>query len=405
MRPGFLVIVLLAVGARGDIVLVGGNGGIKELQSAIDRAKSGDTLRVAAGLYTARSHAFEEEVCGNCETHKTHVRASYGFVIKDKSLHIYGVGTDSTTLVTNAGYGVMFVNSPNSTIAKVKITGGKRDIDGKATDAAIVARNARLTITDCLIADNTDRPESLAVGIGGIFGREGAELIITGNRLFNNGWDGIALYRGASAIICDNEINGGRGAGIGITWDAVCVAYRNVVTNYWKGIGAFGASRAVISNNLVKDNLGWGIIVTGTAYLDATNNVVTKNGNCGLAIWSEESTGRFANNIVTDNGWREEWVCPPVGFWNYGYTNNFTISHNNVFNNKAGQYRDMPDYTERFGNISIDPMFAGEDDYQLKPESPCIDTGDSEITDNDGSRSDIGLYGGPRAASGPRDSR
>lgn len=56
----------------------------------------------------------------------------------------------------------------------------------------------------------------------------------------------------------------------------------------------------------------------------------------------------------------------------------------------------MPDYTDKFGNISVDPMFVSENNYHLKQDSPCINTGDPEITDNDGSRSDMGLYGGPR---------
>jgi parallel beta-helix repeat protein len=300
-------------------------------------------------------------------------------------------------LITNAGYGIMFLGSPGSTIKNLKVTGGRRDPDGMATDAAIVARNSRVTITGCLIADNTNRPDTLVVGIGGIFGREGAELFIIGNRLFSNGWDGIALYRGATAVIADNVINGGRGAGIGITWDAIAEVYRNTIENYWKGIGAFGASRAIISNNIVRNNLGWGIIATGEAYVDVTNNIVTQNGNCGMAIWSDDCVGRFANNIVIENGWREEWVCPPVGFWNYGYLKNFTITHNDIFNNKEGEYRDMPDYTDKFGNLSIDPLFVGEDDYHLTPQSPCINAGDSTITDNDGSISDIGLYSGPRA--------
>lgn len=367
-----------------------------DLQTAIDNAVDGDTIRIGPGIFESKTHPFAETLCGNCENHITKVNASRGFLIKDKSLIIIGSGADSTTLVTNAGYGVFFLNSPSSTITKAKITGGKRDLDGNATDAAIVARNSGVIVTDCLIADNTDRPEELTVGIGGVFGREGAELFILGNRFFNNGWDGIALYRGATAVIADNDINGGRGAGIGITWDAVAQVYRNKICNYWKGIGAFGTSRVIVSNNLVADNLGWGIIVTGKAYMDATNNVVTKNGNCGLAIWSDECSGRFANNIITENGWREQWVCPRVGLWNYGYHKSFIISHNNIYNNHDGEYRNMPDYTDKFGNISVDPMFVSENNYHLKQDSPCINTGDPEITDNDGSRSDMGLYGGPR---------
>ena len=406
MRMAIVLALLSSIAVYGDIIYVGddnsrfGNGIIQgsyyyDLQTAIDQAADGDTLRITPGIYEAESHPYPEILCGNCDNHVTEVTATRGFLIENKSLVIIGSG-DSTVLVTNAGYGMLFLNSSNSTIMRLKITGGKRDLDGNATNAAIVAKYSRVTVTDCLIADNIDRPEEVVVGIGGVFGREGAELFIIGNRFFNNGWDGIALYRGATAVIADNDINGGRGAGIGITWDAKALVYRNTISNYWKGIGAFGASRAIVTNNLVKDNLGWGIIATGTAYMDAANNVVAKNGNCGLAIWSDECTGRFANNIVTDNGWREEWVCPRVGLVNYGYTKNFIISCNNIFNNNEGEYRNMPDYTDRFGNISVDPMFTDEDDYHLQSGSPCIDTGDLEITDPDGSRSDMGLYGGPR---------
>jgi parallel beta-helix repeat protein len=374
-----------------------GKNSYNNLQLAIEKAANNDTIFIGPDTFKANATLYIETLCGNCENHLTKVQASRGFLIEDKSVFLIGSGSDSTVLVTNSGYGVLFLNSPNSVITGVKVTGGRRDRDGNATDAAIVVRNSKVTISDCLIADNANRPESLVVGIGGIFGREGAELLIQNNIFLNNGWDGIALYRGATAVICDNDINGGRGAGIGITWDAVAQIYRNKIKNYWKGIGAFGASRVIASNNLVADNLGWGIIVTGSAYMDATNNLVFHNGNCGLAIWSDSSSGRFANNIVIDNGWRDEWVCPQVGFWNYGYPERFIISHNDIFNNVAGQYRDMPDQTERFGNISVDPKFIGKEDYHLAGGSPCINTGDPGITDRDGSRSDMGIFGGPRS--------
>jgi hypothetical protein len=131
--------------------------------------------------------------------------------------------------------------------------------------------------------------------------------------------------------------------------------------------------------------------------MDAGNNVVYHNGNCGMAVWSEECTGRFSNNIVTENGWRDEWVCPCVGVWNYGTLFNFEISYNDVWNNKAGQYRDMPDLTDRDGNISVDPKFIGLIDFRPDNTSPLIDKGNPLITDTDGTQSDMGIYGGPRA--------
>jgi hypothetical protein len=369
----------------------------RDPQGAFNAAASLDTIIILPGTYRTSSESFIDSLCGNCEKHRSRIRATSGFVIRDKGLTIIGSGPDSTILVTNAGYGILFLNSYDSRISDLQITGGVRDPDGAATDAGIVARWSRLTVRNCLITDNTNRPDSVVVGIGGIMGREGAELIIENNQIINNSWDGIALYRGATAFISDNIINGGRGAGIGITWDATAVVVRNRISNYWKGIGSFGDTRVVAANNAVFNNLGWGIIATGTSYMDATNNVVYHNGNCGMAIWGEDCTGRFSNNIVVDNGWRDEWVCPCVGIWNAGKLFNFDVSYNDVWNNKAGQYRDMPDPTESDGNLSVDPKFADPDSLTLAPDSPLIDKGNPLLTDLDGSPSDIGLYGGTRA--------
>ncbi len=368
-----------------------------DLQTAIDSAASNDTIYLAPGTYPATPEPFVEELCGNCENHQTSVKATCGFSIRDKALSIIGLDRDSVILVTNAGYGVFFENSYGSFIKNLTITGGVRDSDGAATDAAIVARNARLTITECTIRDNTDRPDSIVVGIGGVFGRENTELFVVDNLIENNSWDGIALYRGATAIILDNEIMKGRGAGIGITWDAVATVYRNRISEYWKGIGTFGESRAVVRNNAVFDNLGWGIIATGTSYMDCSNNVIYHNGNCGFGLWSGEATGRVTNCIIADNGWREMWVCPPVGVWNNGHPLLFPFTYNVLWGNKDGAFEGMPDLIDVDGNIAVDPEFQGVDEFRLPPESPLIDAGNPELTDPDGTQSDIGLYGGPSA--------
>lgn len=51
------------------------------------------------------------------------------------------------------------------------------------------------------------------------------------------------------------------------------------------------------------------------------------------------------------------------------------------------------------GNIAADPRFVepDADDYRLGADSPCSDAGipDDEFRDFDGSRNDIGAFGGP----------
>jgi hypothetical protein len=370
---------------------------LRDLQNAFDQAKDGDTIFIFQGTYEAKSEEYVEELCGNCQEHKTKVNATRGFLIQSKGLNIIGSGKDNTILVTKAGYGVLFEHSRNSFITELKITGGKRDPDGNATDAGIVTKFSTVTVEYVEISDNIHRLENVVVGIGGVFGRENSEISILNNRIQNNGWDGVALYRGATAYIADNVICDGRGAGIGITWDAVATVYRNEISGYWKGIGTFGNSRAVVRNNLVHENLGWGIIATGTSYMDASNNVITRNGNCGFAVWSAECKGVCTNNIITENGWRKEWVCPCVGIWATDINPNFPVTYNDVWNNSAGNYKDIPDQTEQNGNLSVDPLFESQTDFHLKPGSPLIDKGNPLLTDPDGSISDPGLYGGPNA--------
>ena len=370
----------------------------KSLVKALEAANSGDEIYIFPGTYPAQPSAYVEPLCGNCEIHATEVRASVGYHIKDKSLKIIGSDPDSTILITGAGYGILFDHSPGSEISNVTITGGQRDLDGQAADAGIVVRYSDVIIENCKIINNDHLQDSVVVGIGGIFGREGSEITIRNNLIENNGWDGIALYRGAKAHIYDNVINQGRGAGIGITWDASAIVMRNRISNYWKGIGTFGNSQAIVTNNCVFDNLGWGIIATGFSMMEVRNNVIAHNGNCGFAAWSPDARGYVKNNIIVNNGWRDEWVCPCVGVWMNGKLANFPVSYNNVWNNSDGNYRDMPEWTDKYGNLSVDPQFVDSLDFHLRPTSPLIGQGDPYYTNLDGTRSDMGAYGGQNAA-------
>jgi len=401
------------------------------LQDAIDASEDGATIHIANGRYEAEVREFIDPTCGNCDdtNFRDDVNVTVGFHVHGKSLHLRGESRDGSILDTGAGYGVLFEEAGQSSVTGLTVTGGRRDADGRATNAAIVVRYTDLLVRDVDVVENNHLYEPApgeddpVAGVMGITGREGSRLTVVGCRIEDNSWDGIALYRSdpevedssPSAVIVDNIIGcttdcvqpNGRGAGIGITWDAEAEIINNEIHHYWKGIGSFGNSEVVATNNVVRDQVGWGVIASGESTMHAVNNLIINNGTTGLAAWNLGASGAFVNNIITGNGWSaDEWVGKKTGVW-MNAPDDFEFSHNNVWNNSnfdvcsGGTPGSTPCTNIHFdgvdGNLSVDPQFADTDNYALADGSPMIDAGDPEILDLDGSTSDLGVHGGPEA--------
>lgn len=64
--------------------------------------------------------------------------------------------------------------------------------------------------------------------------------------------------------------------------------------------------------------------------------------------------------------------------------------YNNTF---PATFSGLPDPTGTDGNLAADPRFAGE--LRLGPGSACIDSGPPDVLDADGTRADMGAFGGP----------
>jgi hypothetical protein len=401
----------------------------RSLGLALERAVAGDTIFLAPGRYDAQPRADVDPTCGNCDDAEFYAQIpiTTGFVVRGKSLHLVGASREDTVLVTHAGYGLYFDDAGGSSVSNLTITGGVRDADGRATDAAVVARHTTLEVVDVDIVDNdalyTGTEPDPVVGVMGITGREGADLYVEGCRIENTSWDGVALYRSDPAIegsapraeLVGNIIGctrdciyqAGRGVGVGATWDSQLLAVGNTVHHFWKGIGAMGASQVELYNNVVVDQHGWGVVATGTANATVINNVIARNGTTGLAAWSSTMTGRFTNNVVTGNGWNtDEWVGKRTGVW----VNSLgaQLAYNLVWDNApedvcaggtpGGDACAPVAFTS--DNLNEDPKLTG-DTYVPGAGSPLINAGDPELNDPDGSRSDIGLHGGPRAELAP----
>jgi hypothetical protein len=393
----------------------------RNLQTAIDSAVSGDTVFVRNGRYVATPVAFTDPACGNCDaaSFRQNIPATRGFRIAGKSLQLMGQSRTGTVLETRAGYGLLFENAGNSRLEGLTVTGGLRDGDGRATNGAVVVRSTNLTLHNADLVNNdnlyTGTPDPV-VGISGIVGREGAVITAINLTIANNGWDGIALYRGdpavansgARATVRDVTIDNGRGVGVGVTWDARADITDARISRYWKGVGAFGSSQVTLSNSIVRDNLMWGVQGGSTSTLTATNNVITRMGTVGLAQWDGTATVNFTNNIVYDNGRDPNGTVGPRAGVMLSDISRATFAYNAVYGNQlrnvcSGHGCSPLSFAGIDGNLSANPLFVGAagNDFALQCSSPAVNAGSPAVLDVDGTRSDMGAYGGPSSPKAP----
>ncbi len=155
------------------------------------------------------------------------------------------------------------------------------------------------------------------------------------------------------------------------------------------GIYLKNLSSAIIKNNCIVSNGQNGItsdhnycgVVTTSSIV---NNVIASNNNDG--VYSDKGVS-LANNIIINNGGYGIHACSTIN------------SYNNIFANTSGSYSGVSAGT---GDISQNPVFvdATNGNYTLQSTSPCRNAGSPGIADNDpdGTRNDMGAFGGPDAA-------
>ncbi len=260
------------------------------------------------------------------------VPITYALKITSKYVSIKGSPAYTSVINTHAGYGLWFVGCENAIIEGLVITGGQRDSDSRATNAAIVASNSKLRILDNLIFENQGDPKIVMqnmVGIMGVCVRENSYVFLYDNQIARNSWHGIGVYRDGAATITgnlidgvdkadDEEMGGGRGAGILVTRNGKATIETNIIKRYNKGIGIFINADALISENLIEDVATWGINVwdadSGRPVARITRNIIYKTGACGTAIIryleGKGETGFFTNNIMVETAQNHAYDSP-----------------------------------------------------------------------------------------------
>ncbi len=235
---------------------------------------------------------------------------------------------------------------------------------------------SRGSVKNCTISGNTE----------GIYFRRDSHTLIEGNLITENA-SGIFFGENSNPQIRGNRIiNNTNGIRFNSSWPS-----RNC--------------NPLITRNLIADNSNDGIHKHTDSNSSSnspviTYNTIVGNGGDGIEI-NRPGNETISNNIIADNG---QWGLRANAFVE-------TFEYNNLYSNAAGEISNLDNLLpatwifnstnpnngascDIFRNINEDPMFAGTEPgfYHLTYGSKCINGGSVDVTDPDGSVSDIGAF-------------
>ena len=315
------------------------------------------------------------------------------------------------------------------------------DFDGATFDTNVAAGSGggvshsgtgTVVLTDCQFVYN-----QTTTGSGGAVATD-ADLVVTGGRFQYNessrGSGGAVSATGGLDVsgtrfdgnVADDDGGALHADGAGSVSLRELTAFLNVAglsggAIALDGVDTVVAGRIYLHGNAANDGGGVWVDGTGTeatfTNIRLTDNAATDDGggawvgSGAVASWTNNT---FAGNDASSAG-GQLYATDEVDLVNnifldgvdgggaWGVTGD--RYYNLVSANAGGDWVGWSDVTGTSGNVDVDPRVTRytadgdetDDDLSLQASSPAIDAGSPAVADVDGSRADIGAFGGPDA--------
>jgi hypothetical protein len=213
-----------------------------------------------------------------------------------------------------------------------------------------------------------------------------------------------ALYIASAAVTVDSCVfRGNDGESVVGISDCPVVRMSNcqIADNpgqyrYLSGVVDVRGSTVLIDHTLIVGNGGTGVhlergevSINNCTIADNSGDGVDVTNEGGMKIRGSILWGNASDLTHSSWGDYEPWPGRPE----FPRTDpNYTI----VEYSNVGTLQSYPQEIRGRTNVTVDPRF--DDEYRLMASSQCIDSGDPYILDEDGTRSDIGAFGGTGSA-------
>lgn len=327
-------------------VALDGSAPYGSIQDAIDDAADGDEIVICPGTY-------EEALV--IDRHAVSLRGRDGFTAT--TVDAAGRGT---TLTITSGQG------SDTHITGLTLTGGDTTGEAEPLAGGLHLDHSGPTVDHCLVTGNRGS------GAGGVALEESDAQLDFVSILENEGGagGGLVVYGGAPRLV-HLDVAGNTGA------------------NGSAGI-ALGSTDAVLASSVIRENHGAsgivaGLLISGNGL--AFNLLIYANDAASSSFAAQVSGGSLYNTILLDNRVEIGLVSDETSAYNLSHGHSVDTAY-------GGTPR-----TVGPNDLTVDPRLvdAANADYHLDPYSPGIDAGNpaAAYNDVDGSRNDLGIFGGP----------
>jgi len=302
--------------------------------------------------------------------------------------------------ISDVGGGIAFINNSDCAISNC-------DIDSNTAVAGsgggIYCYESEILIEDSNIHNNNCSNDG-----GGIYFMYSNSNVINSsfqNNFASSNGGGVYLTSGSNIIlqnlVVNNNTSGFSGGGISSSnTDSVLknIIISGNMSNKGGGIAFWSYQETIFENVLLINNVGYqgGGIYSLSADVNLLN--VTAYGNSasigGGVLYCDHYADPTIENSIFWNNNPQEIMIEEGGLPNS--EGSVTIKYSDIQGGSNNISAISPSHVNwLYGNLTEDPLLT--DNFHLLSNSPCIDAGnpEPEYNDTDGTRNDMGAYGGP----------